>query len=160
MLEKVKEIKSSVDSFSLDKLRQEIAQTTKILDGLKNGNDVISDEDYKKLSEYSTEVADMFTLTAEGYKFIGGATEAENRSKIEELEKITAQAAADKSKDQLNKIDLAERAKATMELDKAKAGDQFGDMIEVAKNEGGRYTDFLEAMEIDPNELVKKGKQG
>jgi hypothetical protein len=31
----------------------------------------------------------MFTLTADGYQFIGGGTKAENRDKIEQLEAIT-----------------------------------------------------------------------
>jgi hypothetical protein len=148
-------IKATIDAFSLEKYRQEISETKKILDGLKEGKGVISDEDFKKLSEYSAEVADMFTLTADGYQFIGGGSEAENREKIKKLESITAKTAAEDAQNQLKRIDYAEKAKDTLKLNQEASASDFADMIEVSKS--SKYKDFLAASGLSAETLMEMG---
>jgi hypothetical protein len=36
---------------------------------------VISDEDYETLLSYNSEIADMFTMTSNGWKFVGNVEE-------------------------------------------------------------------------------------
>ena len=55
---------------ALDELRGKMASINKITGDLEFGS-VISDEDYETLLSYNKEIADMFTMTAEGWKFIG-----------------------------------------------------------------------------------------
>lgn len=53
-----------------DALRQTIADTSDITKSLKT-NDIISDDDYKKLLEINPAIKEMFMITAEGYRFLG-----------------------------------------------------------------------------------------
>jgi len=55
---------------ALDTLRGKMASINDITDGLEFGG-IISDEDYETLLSYNKEIADMFTMTADGWKFIG-----------------------------------------------------------------------------------------
>lgn len=62
---------------ALDELRGKMASINKITDGLEF-NSIISDEDYETLLSYNKEIADMFTMTAEGWKFIGDVNQLNN----------------------------------------------------------------------------------
>ena len=53
-----------------DALRQTMADTSDITKSLKT-NDIISDDDYKKLLEINPAIKEMFMITAEGYRFLG-----------------------------------------------------------------------------------------
>lgn len=55
---------------ALDSLRDSIASIKKITKDISFG-DVISDEDYQTLLSYNKELASMFTMTYDGWKFIG-----------------------------------------------------------------------------------------
>ena len=84
-----------------DELRGKIASIQDIAGDMEFG-DVISDEDYETLLSYNKEIADMFTMTADGWKFVGDIDDlnAKLKTSVEDVGKFkeefaTAQATGD-----------------------------------------------------------------
>jgi len=71
MVMAMQSINTSVVHRDLDKVRADLVQIKEIAGDIEIG-DIISDEDYDTLIRYKAELADMFMLTAEGYKYLGG----------------------------------------------------------------------------------------
>ena len=71
MVMAMQSINTSVVHRDLDKIREDLVQIKEIAGDIEIG-DIISDEDYDTLIRYKAELADMFMLTAEGYKYLGG----------------------------------------------------------------------------------------
>ena len=72
MVNSEKTINKFIKSF--DSLREKMNSINSITKELKFG-DIISDEDYKTLLSYNKEVSKFFSITADGYKFIGDESE-------------------------------------------------------------------------------------
>ena len=62
----------SVLDQDLNAVRNSLAEISKLTKDLDLGS-IISDEDYKKLIKYNAELEKYFIMTADGYKYIGGA---------------------------------------------------------------------------------------
>lgn len=62
---------TSVVHRDLDSIRSKIADIKSLTKDIEIGS-IISDEDYDNLVKYNAELADMFMMTADGYKYIGG----------------------------------------------------------------------------------------
>jgi hypothetical protein len=71
MVAAMQQMNTSVVHRDLESIRNEITEIKKLAESLEVGS-VISDEDYNTLIKYKAELADMFLMTADGYKFIGG----------------------------------------------------------------------------------------
>lgn len=65
---------TSLLKHDFEAIREEIATIQKLVNEI-SFSDIISDEDFKKLRQYSTEIHDMFMMTADGYRFIGKSQE-------------------------------------------------------------------------------------
>ena len=63
-------INLSVVHTDLNKIRSKIADIKELTKDIEIGS-IISDEDYDRLIKYNAELADMFMMTADGYKYIG-----------------------------------------------------------------------------------------
>ena len=62
----------SVLDQDLNAIRKSLAEISKLTKDLELG-DIISDEDYERLIKYNSELEKYFIMTADGYKYIGGA---------------------------------------------------------------------------------------
>ena len=62
---------TSVVHRDLDAIRAEITDIKKLCSEIEIGS-VISDEEFDKLIKYKAELADLFIMTADGYKYVGG----------------------------------------------------------------------------------------
>lgn len=80
---------------ALDELRGKMASINKITGDLEFGS-VISDEDYETLLSYNKEIADMFTMTAEGWKFVGDVDQLNSmlETSVEDVGKFKEEFAA------------------------------------------------------------------
>ena len=87
MVTAMQQMNTSVVHRDLDSIRGEITNIKKIAESIEIGS-IISDEDYNTLIGYKAELADLFLMTADGYKFIGGGN----------VQEIAQQAALDKLK--------------------------------------------------------------
>ena len=81
MVMTMQSINTSVVHRDLDKTREDLVQIKEIAGDIEIG-DIISDEDYDTLIRYKAELADMFMLTAEGYKYLGGGNLSDIASEI------------------------------------------------------------------------------
>ena len=68
----ISNIHLSVLDQDLNAVRNSLAEISKLTKDLDLGS-IISDEDYKKLIKYNAELEKYFIMTADGYKYIGGA---------------------------------------------------------------------------------------
>lgn len=80
---------------ALDELRGKMASINEITGDLEFGS-VISDEDYETLLSYNKEIADMFTMTADGWKFIGDVDQLNSmlETSVEDVGKFKEEFAA------------------------------------------------------------------
>ena len=80
---------------ALDELRGKMASINEITEDLEFGS-VFSDEDYETLLSYNKEIADMFTMTAEGWKFIGDVDQLNSmlETSVEDVGKFKEEFAA------------------------------------------------------------------
>ena len=74
LVTKMQTTPTSLLKHDFEAIREEIATIQELVNGISFG-DIVSDEDFEKLRQYSTEVQDMFMMTADGYRFIGKSQE-------------------------------------------------------------------------------------
>lgn len=96
LVKAVSGINVSIVERDLDSIRTEIVEIKNLCKDITIGS-IVSDDDYDKLIKYKAELADLFIMTADGYRYIGG----------EDLESVvgeSALAALKKTKDDNDKI--------------------------------------------------------
>lgn len=96
LIKAVSEINVSIVERDLDSIRAEIVEIKNLCKDITIGS-IVSDDDYDKLIKYKAELADLFIMTADGYRYIGG----------EDLESVvgeSALAALEKTKEDNDKI--------------------------------------------------------
>lgn len=70
---------------NLDGIRSKFKELGDLTKDLKLG-DTISDEDYKNLIKYNRELENYFVMTADGYKYLGGADDTIKATKMAQLD--------------------------------------------------------------------------
>jgi hypothetical protein len=71
LVKTMSKMNTSVIDQDLDGIRSKIVDIKELAGEIEIG-DVISDEEYDKLIKYKAELADLFIMTADGYKYLGG----------------------------------------------------------------------------------------
>ena len=78
-VDEIESTPTSLLTYDFEKIREEIATIQELVQDISFG-DVITDDEFNTLKKYSSEVKDLFILTADGYRFIGDETKLQEVS--------------------------------------------------------------------------------